>query len=218
MRCSKRLCTSLLAGLALAVCAVGAQTPNASQPSAEPVLDEFYEEAVDWCPWPDFVNIVYFPSAGFVYMDFIKFSVEENGSYFGDFPVLCAIQGLDKWPATGWIYDPKTGYSCWISVQVGEGKLNLVDYGVNAVTALSLEQSLRASPSKFVPIVVDKGKPFPDRLKVFLEELGPKLSQGSLEVTEYIYVPRVWRKTPLRSSVKRMSVEAWNKQVMDAQR
>lgn len=211
----------LLAVLALAVGRAGAQTSETAQPSVVSTGtegEEIYEEAVDWCPWPDFVNIVYFPSAGFVYMDFIKFSVEENGSYFGDFPVLCAIQGLDKWPATGWIYDPKTGYSCWISVQVGDGKLNLVDYGVNAVAALRLEQSLRASPSKFVPIVVDKQKPFPDRLKIFLEELGPKLSQGSLEVTEYIYVPPVWRKTPLRSSVKRMSVDAWNKQVMDAQR
>ncbi|MDX6765623.1 MAG: hypothetical protein SFU85_02420, partial [Candidatus Methylacidiphilales bacterium] len=118
---------------------VCAQSSDAAKPSEVPPGDEFYEEAVDWCPWPDFINIICFPEAGYAYINFIKFSVEENGSYFGDFPVLCTIPGLDKLPASGWIYDPKTGYSCWISVEVGNGKLDLDNYGLIPTAARQLK-------------------------------------------------------------------------------
>lgn len=176
--------------------------------------DYTYEES----PWPDFMNVTVFKGTGACFMDFIKFSCKEDGSYFTGHPVLSNLSGWESLPRVGWIYDPETKRSVCYSVEIGEDPDWIQYVGVGSKTVLEAQALLKQDGVGHVDLPSYAQNARPPELGEFLDTLGQKLPAGKLEIIEYNYVPPVWRKTPLYSSIKRMSVEAWNKQVVDAKR
>jgi hypothetical protein len=171
-------------------------------------------------PWPEYVTITTFADKKeWCGMAFTKFSSEENGSYVEDYRIISNLTGWENLPAVGYVRDPKTGWGFWYSVEKSTYEVYASEFAIGVDQIQKLEQELggpkaaahRYSDTPFTRFYTKAVKDQP-KLQDFLVQLPELVSSEKYEVTEIKYVPPVWRKTPLSSGIRVLSVEQWNRE------
>jgi hypothetical protein len=168
-------------------------------------------------PWPHWLNIyTYTGSGGFSGVEFFKFSSNEAENYSGGKPVLCRLTGWEQMPRQGWLRNPQTGQSVGYAIQVVEEDQFAALMGSNSGQVQALKSQLMATnPTAFYAEIPGLGKALPPSLKQFMAEIGSKWATTGLECIESTFEPPVRRTVPIKSEIKRMSVEQWNAKALE---
>jgi hypothetical protein len=174
------------------------------------------EEAAE-DPWPHWLNIyTYAGSGGFSAVEILKFSSQEKENYSGGRPVLCRLPGWEQLPVKGWLRDPQTGQSVGYALHVVEENQFLALTGADAGQVQAIRSQLMATNPTvlYAELPNTGGRVLPGTLKAFLTQIAQKWV-GGLEFIESTFEPPVWRTAPIKSEIKRMTVEQWNAKALE---
>jgi hypothetical protein len=170
--------------------------------------------------WPHWLNIYTLAgSGGFSAIEFFKFSSNETENYSGGRPVLCKWNGLEQLPTQGWLRNAQTGQSVGYAIHVVENDQFVALTGASSSVVQNIRAQLMANGSAvfFAELPNTGERALPGTLKDFMNHIGTKWAAGGLEFIESTFQPPVWRTVPLKTEIKRMSVQEWNQKVAEAE-